>query len=349
MDFTFTNTNGLLSTLRTEELLNNLKTIYELDYNIGYIQEEYEIAQPFVEDFRKFLFKYTEPLSQNSRILEIGCGGAILLNELKQIGFTAIGVDPSPTSIRASEKFGFELVPGFFSPEQFSENFDLIYHSDVLEHAFDPKKFILDQRSILKNNGILIISVPNAGESIEYGDISMAMHQHLQYFSDESLTKLMNDSGFEILEIRAADYGGSLYCAAQKRSNLIKEYRFSPVPHGNSLPNFANAIGRFKEALEKAEGEIGFYVPLRAMPYLCSIGADMMNSKFRFFDDTAHWHGKHFDGTRIPIENFNDLQSNPTNTIFIMSLTFQKQIEEKIKDCFGEQIKLVGLRQVLEG
>jgi len=348
MDFTFTSTDGLVSTMRTKELLDNLQTIYALDYNIGYIQDEYKIAQPFIEDFRKYLFKYTSQLPANSRILEIGCGGAILLNELKHLGYEVVGVDPSPTSIRASEKFGFDLVPSFFSPELFSEKFDLIYHSDVLEHAFDPKKFIEDQKSILNLNGILIISVPNASESIKYGDISMAMHQHLQYFSDKSLTKLMEDSGFNILEIRTADYGGSLYCAAQKKSELSKEnenYRSSELYR---LPNFRNAINKFQDSLEKAHGKIGFYVPLRTIPYLCATGVDMMNSDFRFFDDTEHWHGKHFDGTRIDIENFENLQSNRTDTLFIMSLTFEKQIKDRILDHFGTKIKVVTLREILE-
>jgi SAM-dependent methyltransferase len=272
-----------------------------------------------------------------------------ILNELKQMGYEAIGVDPSPTSIRASEKFGFDLVPNFFSPELFSQKFDLIYHSDVLEHVFDPWKFIDDQKSILKTNGILIISVPNASESIEYGDISMAMHQHLQYFSHKSLTKLLEDSGFNILEIRTAEYGGSLYCAAQNTSKLIREHKNLGSPEGNRLPNFGNAVTKFQESLKKAQGTIGFYVPLRTMPYLCAAGVDMMKSEIRFFDDTEHWHGKHFDGTRIPIENFENLQVNPTDTLFVMSLTFEKQIKAKILDHFGTKIKVVTLREILEG
>jgi hypothetical protein len=75
----------------------------------------------------------------------------------------------------------------------------------------------------------------------------------------------------------------------------------------------------------------------------------MMKSEIRFFDDTEHWHGKHFDGTRIPIENFENLQVNPTDTLFVMSLTFEKQIKAKILDHFGTKIKVVTLREILEG
>ena len=347
LEISLTNDRGLISLVRTPELLENLTKVYELDYNIGYIQEQYDIAQPFVDDFRKFLFKYSNALPLNSEILEIGCGGAILLKELKELGFRTFGVDPSPTAIRAAEKYDLTLIPKFFDPELFSEPFSLIFHSDVLEHAFDPREFIDEQRTVLKPHGLIIISVPNAQENIEYGDISMAMHQHLQYFTPESLSKLMEIAGFEILEIKAAEYGGSLYCAARR----IDEYEVNPVGHDSGeaykLPNFKDSIDKFRSCLETAEGEIGFYVPLRAMPYLSAISVDMKNSNYRFFDDTTHWHGHHFDGTNIPIESFQDILKKPPKTIFIMSLTFEKPIKDKIVSRFGDEITVVSLREIL--
>jgi len=347
LDFSFTNDRGLISLVRTPELLENLAKVYQLDYNIGYIQEDYEIAQPFVEDFRKFLFKYSNTIPSKSAILEIGCGGGILLKELKELGFETYAADPSPTAIRAAEKYGFSLIAKFFAAHLFTETFDLIFHSDVLEHAFDPWKFIEEQRKVLKPNGLIVISVPNAADSISYGDISMAMHQHLQYFTPESLSKLMQASGFEILEIRAADYGGSLYCAARGIDQGNIEIGSNDADENYTLPNFKESIDKFRSAIESADGEIGFYVPLRAMPYLCAISADMKNSKYRFFDDTTHWHGHHFDGTDIPIESFRDIIDRPPKTIFIMSLTFEKQIKNKIISHFGNQINVVSLREIL--
>jgi 2-polyprenyl-3-methyl-5-hydroxy-6-metoxy-1,4-benzoquinol methylase len=347
LDFSLTNDQGLVSVVRTPELLENLAKVYELDYNIGYIQEDYDIAEPFIADFRKFLFKYSSALPLNSEILEIGCGGAILLNELTELGFRTFAVDPSPTAIRAAEKYGFKIIPKFFAPELFSETFSLVFHSDVLEHAFDPRKFIDEQRTVLKPNGLIIISVPNAQESLEYSDISMAMHQHLQYFTPESLSKLLESAGFRILEIRAADYGGSIYCAARRKEESETDLVKNNSKKVYELPNFKDSIDKFRSALETANGEVGFYVPLRAMPYLSAISVDMKKSNYRFFDDTTHWHGHHFDGTNIPIESFQDILKKPPKTIFIMSLTFEKQIKSKISSHYGDKITIVTLRDIL--
>ncbi len=347
LDFEFTVLDGLLSTVRTPELLESLTKVYSLDYNIGYIQEDYDIAQPFVEDFRKFLFKYTDQLNPKANVLEIGCGGAVLLTELKDSGLNCVGVDPSPIALRASEKYGFDLVPGFFDSSAFLAKFDLIFHSDVLEHSFDPMEFISEQRKILNKDGIIVISVPDATENIKYGDISMAMHQHLQYFSADSLRALMMNCGFEILEIRTAGYGGSLYCAARKIDHTQGNTQLGHNDLTTTLPNFQDSVNRFSQLLSHMEGEIGFYVPLRTLPYLCAAGKDMMNCNYRFFDDTAHWHGCHFDGTAIPIENFQDIVKNPPDIIFIMSLTFEKPIKQKLLEHFGSQIRLITLRDVL--
>jgi 2-polyprenyl-3-methyl-5-hydroxy-6-metoxy-1,4-benzoquinol methylase len=347
LEFSLFNDRGLISVVRTPELLKNLTKVYELDYNIGYIQEDYDIAQPFVADFRNFLFKYSHALALNSEILEIGCGGAILLHELKEFGFKTFAADPSPTAIRAANKYGFSLVPKFFTSELFSEEFSLIFHSDVLEHAFDPRNFIDEQRKVLKSDGLIIISVPNAQENIEFGDISMAMHQHLQYFTPESLSRLMQSAGFEILEIRAADYGGSLYCAARKKDVQESNPVTSSTTEVYELPNFNDAIERFRSALESADGEIGFYVPLRALPYLTAVHANLKNSDYRFFDDTKHWHSNYFDGTSIPIESFQDIIERPPTTIFIMSLTFEKQIKSKIMSHFGDGISIICLRDLI--
>ncbi len=349
LEFSLFNDQGLISLVRTPKLLQNLTKVYELDYNIGYIQEDYDIAQPFIADFRNFLFKYCHVLAPNSEILEIGCGGAILLHELKELGFKVSAADPSPTAIRAASKYGFSLVPKFFSSELFSEEFSLIFHSDVLEHAFEPKNFIDEQRKVLKPDGLIIISVPNAQENIEFGDISMAMHQHLQYFTPDSLSRLMQRAGFEILEIRAADYGGSLYCAARKTDLQQSKPDTISSSQAYELPNFSDAIERFRSALESAGREIGFYVPLRALPYLTAVHANLRNSDYRFFDDTKHWHGNYFDGTNIPIESFQDIIERPPKTIFIMSLTFEKQIKSKIMSHFGDEIAIICLRDLVSG
>jgi hypothetical protein len=89
--------------------------------------------------------------------------------------------------------------------------------------------------------------------------------------------------------------------------------------------------------LRDPEKTLGFYAPLRALPYISEMH---LRNGFRFFDDTNYWHKKYFDGLDVPFENFNDFKRNPVTDIFIMSPTFGKMITDKIKNTFGKKVRI---------
>ena len=94
-------------------------------------------------------------------------------------------------------------------------------------------------------------------------------------------------------------------------------------------------------------GEVAFYVPLRAMPYLYTGISDLSEDKIRFFDDTEHWYGCHFDGSSVPIENISDLIRKPPPIVYIMSLTFGDLIEERIMSSIAGSVVIRQLRYIL--
>ncbi len=343
------NEDGLLIQSRSEVTLNALEKVYSLDYNIGYIQEGYEIAEGYVSDFKDFLERYLGTLPVNSSIIEIGCGGALLLNEFAS-RYNVLGIDPSPTAIRAGQKYGIKVIPQFFSPELLDSQVNFIFHSDVLEHAFIPDEFLRQQFEALTPGGIAAISVPDATQSIEVGDISVAMHQHLQYYSLESLRFALEKAGFEVLTVEQAKYGGSLYAAGKKshRSQLPKSITNENKPN---FLKFKSSLERFQIQLEadiESGHTVGFYVPLRTMPYLSALNLDMASgSKFRFFDDTEHWKSKLFDGTDIAIESFQEMVQNPPNIVYIMSLTFSSVIRKKIQLGLDQKVKIRELLDII--
>lgn len=337
--------NGLVRVRRNVELINALEKVYSLDYNIGYIQEGYDIAAPYIEDFTNFIYKYLNHFSGSEKILEIGCGGGLILKQFHDKGYICLGIDPSPIAAKASKKYGFPLISETFPVDSLKNRFDFIYHSDVLEHVLDPISFIKEQYDILNKDGILIVSIPNATENLELGDISIAMHQHLQYFTFNSIINLLHTTGFKVIGIEKSGYGGSIYCAAVKTE--CDDFYNAENKIEKELPNFENAINIFRTNLETTKGSIGFYVPLRALPYLSAVKYNLMDPTFRFFDDTSHWHKKHFDGTLIKIENFKDLVDDPVDNIFIMSLTFEHEIKQKIQNYFKNKIKVTSLRDLI--
>lgn len=349
-EYDFDESLQLIIQKRNEETLEYLEEIYKAESNIGYLQDLNEIAKPYGIDFMDFIDRALEKWGPNTKnILEVGCGGCTILKQLKDKGYDVIGVDPSPIAKRDGELKGIRIINEFFPSKLYTENVDLIFHCDVLEHVSDPVRFLNNQKKQLSKNGLIIISLPDCNEGIEKGDISMTMHQHLNYFDNEGLKNTVEAAGLKVLTIEVAKYGGSLYCCAM---NISEDYYSnkqgtSKFEKFNTIinANIQKIIDEIKPVLDNSSKSVGFYVPLRTLPYISILGK---YEGFRFFDDTHHWYNKAFDGVEIYIENFNDLKSKPVTNLYIMSLTFGEVIKKKIEGQISgiENIKL--LREIIE-
>lgn len=320
---------------RNKEVLKYLNIVYHQAPNIGNIQEGNQWSNLYGEDFLKFINTLTSENNKKvKKILEIGCGGCLLLKALQNKGFEVVGIDPSPFSYKEGKKRGVRVIQDSFPSNKLKEKFDLILSSDVLEHVVHPINFLKDQYNLLNDSGILVIATPDSSPNIINGDISIFLHQHLNYFDKESLKKTVADSGFGQVHIEKANYGGSLYCFAKKVLKIKR--KDNPVDNtkiNTFLKRYAEVISKLKLYIDKIfsdkESSFGFYAPTRALPYIAAMN---LNYDFRFFDDTIYWHNKYFDGFPAPVENFEDIKKNPPTDILIMSLTFGGIIEKKIRD-----------------
>lgn len=340
--------NNLLIQKRNPIVNDALKKVYQEEYNIGYLQDGNDHSKNYGNDFIKFLKQHISRHGNIKNILEIGCGGCLVLRELKKEGYTVTGVDSSPFAKNAGINFDINVVQDFFPTKQLTNKFDLIFHVDVLEHIDDYVGFLSSQYKILNDDGFIIVNVPDASESILLGDCSMAMHQHLNYFSKDSLSAILCSTGFNVISIVESSYGGSLYAFASKDKQSIITQSKSAV----SIDSFqikasiayTSILTEINEVLKIKGRTVGFYAPLRALPYISDLNK---LDKIRFFDDTSHWHNKYFDGIDIAIENFEDLTINPVTDMFIMSLTFGDVIKNKIQSKFGDTITIKTLRDLL--
>lgn len=317
-----------------------LQAIYRAESNIGYLQEGHTLAQGYGSDLIGYLEQKMVGRTWHSA-LEIGCGGCYVLSHLKALGKSVLGIDPSPIAATSGERLGIKVITDFFPPAAPVEPAGLILHSDVLEHVEDPVGFLAKHQRYLRDDGVLLIAVPDCTESIALGDLSMLMHQHVNYFSASSLRAVVEAAGFQVLDIAKAGYGGSLYCLAGKRAVAA-----ASVAAADS--DDASFIARARQTLQRMQGRIGqegagYYMPLRAIPYLSALG---IAGPLRFFDDTAHWHYGYIDGAEVKIENFADLAVQPTRLVHVMSLTFGDVVAAKIRARLPE-VQTTTLRELL--
>ena len=327
-EFGFNEELQLIKQNTSQQILDTLDEVYKYDYNVGYLQDGHDLAEGYANDFLKFFKQHIENKDITS-IFEIGCGGGYLLKRIKQMGrFKVTCLDPSPVALKNKEHF--DIVSSFYPCKNYKEKVDLIIHYDVLEHIENPVEFLKAHKNNLTEDGYILFAVPDCTNYISIGDVSMVLHEHINYFDKESLTLTVQKAGFENITVEKSNHGGVLYCFAQ---NSNKKQLDNLNKNSDKFTTFVQNYKNIQDSIDSLINEnksntIGFYVPLRALPYI----SKYKNQNFRFFDDDSGIHGKFFDGFDIPIENFEDLKNNPVDLMFIMSDSFGEKIMNKINN-----------------
>jgi len=143
-------------------------------------------------------------------ILDIGCGIGNLISYLKLEGYEKVlGFDIDERIMKVARAKGVKdvFVGDARSIPIRSKiiNYALCY--SLIEHTNNPRAVLREILRLLKDEGLLYISVPN-GYSINDillrlgGKILRGRTPHLQQFSKGNVMKLLETTGFEIIEIK---------------------------------------------------------------------------------------------------------------------------------------------------
>ena len=102
-------------------------------------------------------------------LLDIGCGGGLLSEPMRRLGFSAMGVDASERNIgtastHAAEQ-GLEIDYRAGTAEQLLDEgtgpFDVILNMEVIEHVSDPPAYLRAIHALLKPGGLHVCSTLN--------------------------------------------------------------------------------------------------------------------------------------------------------------------------------------------
>jgi len=146
----------------------------------------------------------------NGTFLDVGCSVGILLDVAGHNGFEVKGVEFSRWASEFARQQGFDVVTGGLIEAAYPEkSFDVVVMNHVLEHIPEPLEVIVEIRRILKDDGLLVIGVPNFGshmaQLMKGKWFSLMPDQHIWQFTRESLVKLLRMAGFNEVYFEARD------------------------------------------------------------------------------------------------------------------------------------------------
>ncbi len=157
--------------------------------------------------FAKALKHIERFVPRKGALLDIGTAGGSFLAAAKKRGWRVSGCELNAWMVNWGNKhYGLNIQQGTLFEQQYkSSACDLVTLWDVIEHTPDPAAVVRECARILKPSGLLIINYPDIGSWIArlMGRRWLFLTSvHLYYFTRKTMHALLNQAGFEILEIK---------------------------------------------------------------------------------------------------------------------------------------------------
>ena len=186
-----------------------------------YLNVGYKIEQQRIISAR--MIEKIIPFKSYGTWLDVGFGNGSLLFTADEYGYEPIGVDLREDVVAALKAEGIQAHCDLVQNIEFQNSISVVSMMDVLEHIPYPKEVLMSMHSIMDEDGILLISMPNSESwvwkfwnkknQVPYFNTI----EHYHNFSKTRLVSLLNECGFNIKNYGISDrYRSCMEIVAQK-------------------------------------------------------------------------------------------------------------------------------------
>ena len=210
--------------LQTSEI-KNIEAYYDQAYKILIDSDEEDQIYQVIEGRKLFrtehqvatLLKKVD-LPSSASVLDYGCAKSATLKRLlaTRPDIRVHLFDVSEMYIPFWEKFVEPQNWATYRPkEEWEDSFDVVTSFFALEHIADPKAMLSTIAKLLKRRGILYCVLPN----VYTNTADFVVMDHVNHFSSASLKFLLENSGFEVLDIDDRIHFGAWVVVAKQRDS----------------------------------------------------------------------------------------------------------------------------------
>jgi SAM-dependent methyltransferase len=202
----------------------------------------------FYRAWRDRVMRATPPLSTlwnrpPGSLLDVGCGKGGPSAPLLRRGWRIVGLDPSPEACGVARERGIEARVGTLQAARPDESFDAVLFNHSLEHVSDPVGDLRRASHLLREEGLLLLAVPNFGswQRKMFGGrwLPLDLPRHRTHFTKESLGATLEQCGFVVrslsthttltalpLSLQFVAFGRPLFRGSISRRLMVVAYVF---------------------------------------------------------------------------------------------------------------------------
>ncbi len=169
-----------------------------------------------LNNYNNYTFNLIRQKISDGQVLDFGCGFGVFSEYLQKLGYNVDGFDVNNEAVLESKSRGINT---FSDLSQIDRRYETITSSNVLEHVEDDIALMLDIKSLLKEDGTLVLYLP--ASKIAWTQMDEDVNHYRRYSKKELIEKLTR-SGFYIQSVKYVDFIGWLVLM------IFKLFRIKP-------------------------------------------------------------------------------------------------------------------------
>ena len=172
-----------------------------LDYYVDMEDHQYEATRQSRARQELEILRQIPTNLRRGRLLDIGAGSGILIEQAKGMGFDAEGVEPSIELQAQARNLGLNVHRGVLPHPDVRGPFDVITIVDVIEHVPDPVGLLRQARELLAPKGVLLVATPDRRSAVarlmgwKWWHYRIA---HIGYFDRSTFAEAISRAGLEL-------------------------------------------------------------------------------------------------------------------------------------------------------
>jgi hypothetical protein len=280
--------------------------------------------------FAQFINKY-----EIKNILEIGGLHGILAQKYFNLDGKAKWTIIEPNPI-VPESIPVKVITGFFDNDFTSEEkFDAIIHSHLLEHVYNPDEFMSHQSSFMKDDDLLLFTLPNMQVMLENKYTNCINFEHTMYLIEPYIEYFLNKHNFEIVEKQYFRKDHSIfYCAKKTSNNIVTElpnnlYELNKNTFQKYIDYHVEDVNKINEITSKAMVPVYLFGAHVFSQYLISFGLDTSNIVCLLDNDTRK-EDKRLYGTSLISKSPKILKDIPEVLVILRAGVYNDEVKKDI-------------------
>ena len=146
-------------------------------------------------------------------VIDIGANDGTLLRFYNNSSLKLVGFEPATNLLEEASSGTFKIFNEYFNSRIFEESFGnkkakIITSISIFYDLDNPHDFVEDIIKILDENGIWILQMNYLVTMLENFAFDNIVHEHLEYYSLQSLEHLLDKHGLEVFDVEQNNING---------------------------------------------------------------------------------------------------------------------------------------------